>query len=503
MRAKSVLIVEDESIVALDLKFKLEDLGYAISGIADSADAAQQQVERSAPSLILMDVRLKGCGDGIEAAAAIRRRHDIPIMFLTSHSDDETVQRAARTGAYGFVTKPFQLRDLRAGIEVALAKSDIERQLREADQWFAHTLRCVADGVIVTDTDLRIRFVNPAAERLTGWADGEALGREIGHVVCCKFDDGATPSSEPAAALVRQVLQAEPAASVERTLRLVSAEPAGSVVDATAGPVDDERGVRLGAVLVLRDATGRLAQEAFGEERKRREVSELANAAKTDFLSRVSHEMRTPLNAVMGFAQLLEAQPELDAQKTRHYARHIHTAGGHLLSLVTDLLDLNRIAQGQLKINVQRLQLSAVVDETLDMLSSLARDHGIELDTTVAGDLVVLADHLRLRQVLLNLGSNAIKYNRHGGSVSLRAKRLATGPIRIEVRDNGIGMTAEQQQQLFEPFERLGHETSKTPGVGLGLVIVRGLVHQMGGTLALASAARQGTTVTIELPAAP
>ena len=245
------------------------------------------------------------------------------------------------------------------------------------------------------------------------------------------------------------------------------------------------------------------AQEAFGEERKRREVSELANAAKTDFLSRVSHEMRTPLNAVMGFAQLLEAQPELDAQKTRHYARHIHTAGGHLLSLVTDLLDLNRIAQGQLKINVQRLQLSAVVDETLDMLSSLARDHGIELDTTVAGDLVVLADHLRLRQVLLNLGSNAIKYNRHGGSVSLRAKRLATGPIRIEVRDNGIGMTAEQQQQLFEPFERLGHETSKTPGVGLGLVIVRGLVHQMGGTLALASAARQGTTVTIELPAAP
>ena len=503
MQAQSILIVEDEFIVALDLKLKLEELGYAISGIADSADAAQQQVEQSAPSLILMDVRLKGRGDGIEAASEIRARHNIPIIFLTSHSDDETVQRAARTAAYGFVTKPFQLRDLRAGIEVALTKSSIERQLRDADQWFAHTLRCVDDGVVVTDIETRIRFVNPAAERLTGWAAGTALGREIGQVVCCKFDDGATPSGEPAAALVRQVLQAEAAASVEQTLRLVSGEPAGSVVDTTAGPVDDARGVRLGAVLVLRDAAGRLAQAALAEERKRREVSELANAAKNAFLSRVSHEMRTPLNAVMGLAQLLEIQPALDARKTRDYARHIYAAGGHLLALVNDLLDLNQVAQGKLKISIEPLGLAAVVDETLQMLSSLAGSHNIELDTAVAPDLMVLADRLRLRQVLLNLGSNAIKYNRQGGSVSLRAERLATGRIRIEVRDTGIGMTAEQQQHLFEPFERLGQERTKTPGVGLGLVIVRSMVQEMGGTLALASAVRQGTTVTVELPAAP
>ena len=183
MGQQKILIVEDEAVVALDLKLNLQALGYAVLGVVASGEKAIDLAAQQLPNLILMDVRLQGAMDGIEAAAAIRRQHDIPVIFLTSHSDADTVQRAARTAAYGYLTKPYQIKELHAGIEVALTKARMERQLREADRWFAHTLQCVADGVVVTDLEGRVRFLNPAAEQLTGWPLEEAIGQAVGNVV--------------------------------------------------------------------------------------------------------------------------------------------------------------------------------------------------------------------------------------------------------------------------------------------------------------------------------
>lgn len=158
MDRAAILIVEDEAIVALDLKLSLEELGYEVTGVASSGEQALRAFDERPPQLVLMDVRLQGAMDGIATAQEIRRRQPVPLIFLTSHSDDDTVQRAARTAPYGYLTKPYQIRELRAGIEVALTKSRMERQLREADRWFAHTLHCVSDGVVVTDPAARIRF---------------------------------------------------------------------------------------------------------------------------------------------------------------------------------------------------------------------------------------------------------------------------------------------------------------------------------------------------------
>jgi signal transduction histidine kinase len=241
----------------------------------------------------------------------------------------------------------------------------------------------------------------------------------------------------------------------------------------------------------------------LAEERMRRQASEMASSAKSEFLSRVSHEMRTPLNAVIGFAQLLQMPQGADNGKAVAYSQHIRAAGEHLLALVTDLLDLNRTAQGTLQLVPQALALAEVVDECLHLLENLGRTHGIELRADVPAELRVLADPTRLRQVLINLGSNAVKYNREGGSVQVRAQRFGSGRIRLTVEDSGIGMTPEQLDRLFQPFDRLGRERSKIPGIGLGLVIARGLVQEMGGTLEVASQPRAGTTVTIELPSAP
>jgi signal transduction histidine kinase len=250
-----------------------------------------------------------------------------------------------------------------------------------------------------------------------------------------------------------------------------------------------------------RKAAERLAELAA--ERMKRQASELADASKTEFLSRASHEMRTPLNAVIGFAQLIEHQQELDRSRTGTYAHHIREAGEHLLLLVTDLLDLNRAAQGRMKMSPQPLKVAEAVGEALHLLETLAQSHGIELHAAVPDELTVLADPLRLRQVLLNLGSNAIKYNRQGGRVGFRAAEAGAQAVQLLIEDTGIGMTAEQLDRLFQPFERLGQERTKIPGVGLGLVITRGLVVEMGGALNVTSEPRAGTTIRIELPAAP
>ena len=494
----SILIVEDEAIVALDLKLHLQDLGYTVVALASSADEAVAAVRQHRPSLVLMDVRLHGKGDGIEAAERINRELPTPVIFLTSHSDAQTVQRAASTAPYGYLTKPFQPKEVRAGIEVALAKARLERELREADRWFASTLQCVADGVVVTDLQGHVRFLNPAAESLTGWPNEDAAGRSVGDVV--RLQAAGTQAAEDASALVRDVISAGRRRPIVHGLRLQRREGTDTVVDHAAGPVRTEDGLPLGAVLVLRDASERLAHD---QERLRLEAIEMANAHKSQFLSRVSHEMRTPLNAVIGFAQLLQTGGEtIEPEKLRRYVSHIRNAGEHLLGLVSDLLELNRAAQSSLHLDLQPTSVARAVAETHTLLEGLAQSHGVSLAVTVPDEMHVLADMQRLRQVLLNLGSNAIKYNRQGGEVQVAAQADVAGKVSITVKDTGIGMTPEQLERLFQPFDRLGAERTRVQGTGLGLVICQALVNEMGGSLVVSSEARAGTTATITLPAA-
>ena len=259
MTPSSILIVEDEAIVALDLRLQLQELGYQVVGVAASGEAALALAARHLPQLILMDVRLQGPMDGIATAEILLQRHRIPLIFLTSHSDADTVQRAARTGPYGYLTKPYQIKELRAGIEVALTKARMERQLREADGWFAQTLRCVSDGVVVTHRDGSIRFLNPAAEALTGWTLEEAAGRPVDEVVQLLWPTSAQHPWDSALALVTEVMQSDRAAPLDHGVGLASRGQRDQRVDIAAAPVKQEDGQQLGAVLVMRDGMPRLA----------------------------------------------------------------------------------------------------------------------------------------------------------------------------------------------------------------------------------------------------
>ena len=233
--------------------------------------------------------------------------------------------------------------------------------------------------------------------------------------------------------------------------------------------------------------------------RQERALAQRENLAKSQFLSRVSHELRTPLNAVLGFTQLMQAEESLaPAHKAR--LALIRSAGDHLLLMINDMLDLTGLDTGAVKLELQAVALPALVHETLPLVEPLATQSGVSLHAEALSG-VVRADQTRLRQVLINLLTNAIKYNSAGGHVTLRT-RAEGAVVTLEVSDTGRGLAPEQAAHLFEPFNRLGAEREGIEGSGIGLVLVKSLVERMGGRVSVASAPGRGASFCVSLPAA-
>jgi signal transduction histidine kinase/CheY-like chemotaxis protein len=232
-----------------------------------------------------------------------------------------------------------------------------------------------------------------------------------------------------------------------------------------------------------------------------REETERATRAKNEFLSRMSHELRTPLNAILGFAQLLELD-HLDSRQRDNVA-HIVSGGRHLLDLINEVLEISRIESGSMNPVIEPVHAAGIVREAIDLVSPLAAQRGIGLGgpTDATEHVWIAADQQRLKQVLLNLLANAVKYNREGGTVSVRIKRLGER-ARILVTDTGQGIPQDQLPRLFVPFERLGAESTGVEGTGLGLVLALRLAEAMGGSLGVESQPWIGSTFHIEVPLA-
>jgi len=264
-------------------------------------------------------------------------------------------------------------------------------------------------------------------------------------------------------------------------------------------------GEKRSLLTVAVDITDR--KNAENEMHKARFEAEKANVAKSEFLSRMSHELRTPMNSILGFAQILE-MGELNSGQ-RKGVNHILRSGKHLLGLINEVLDISRIEAGQLSISMEPIKLNVLLEDMLDVVQPLAVENQIQLELTDDSDnnLFVKSDRQSLRQIMLNLLNNAIKYNKQAGSVIIKTELITTDStkpnfVRISVTDTGIGISAENIPKLFTPFERIGASKTGVEGTGLGLAVVKKLIEAMDGSFGVESTLDEGSTFWVQLPKA-
>jgi PAS domain S-box-containing protein len=269
MQPASILVVEDEAIVAMDIAYQLREMGYEVCATADNGEDAIAGIEKYHPDLVLMDIVIKGSMDGIETANCIAHRFQLPVIFLTAYSDAHTVDRAAKTAPYGYLTKPFQANELRAGIEVALYKTSLEKRLRESENWFSSTLRCVADAVIATDIYGQIQFINPAAEAILGWQLEEVKGNKVEDVL--KLRSARTGASLDCPVL--GALRDDVVVGIDFGTLIMTKSGQELPIDDSAAPIRGDDGSVIGAVMVFREVSDRLEVEKalqHSEERFRK-----------------------------------------------------------------------------------------------------------------------------------------------------------------------------------------------------------------------------------------
>jgi diguanylate cyclase (GGDEF)-like protein/PAS domain S-box-containing protein len=261
MSKAQILIVEDESIVSQDIQKRLKEMGYAVCGIAFSGEEAVEKAAEMMPNLVLMDIMLKGKLDGVEAAKQIYERFNIPVVYLTAYSDNHTLKRAEITQPFGYILKPFEERELHVAVQMALYKHKMEKLLRESEQWFATTLRCISEGVIAVDQNGLITFMNSIAEGLTGWSQQEALGKNVAAVFKLVHEETRAALEAP----VKMSTLESPVVGLTEHILLIAKDGTETPVENSVAPIRDDQGNILGAVLVFRDITERKSQAAARE----------------------------------------------------------------------------------------------------------------------------------------------------------------------------------------------------------------------------------------------
>jgi PAS domain S-box-containing protein len=490
---KQILIVEDEGIIAADIQGRLERLGYGVPAIARSGEEALRFARSTPFDLVLMDIRLKGDMDGIATAQVMKTELETPVVYITAHADEETIDRATRTEPFGYILKPIRDSELRSAVQISIHKHEMEHQLRVSEAWLSTTLRSIGEGVVATNTDGEVVFMNPVAERLMGWSATAAHGRQLMDVLALQEESSDAPAENPLVALFAGLAHGA-SARTERAYTLTSRAGASATVEIAC--FENRSDDLLGAILVLHDISGRRELERRVMQSQRMEA--IANLA-----AGLAHDFNNQLTVILGCADELSGSLS-NGQRDR--ALEIKHAGSLATALTSQLLTLSRHQSMRLEplnINGSIVEMQPAISTALGRMRVLTTNLGPNLGN-------VRADRNQLKQVLLNLSLNARDAMPTGGELrmetsnvdiqagSAKAEMFPPGPyVRLLVSDSGEGMDPDTLARIFEPFF-----TTKKPGfgTGLGLSMVHSIVVQSGGLITARSELGLGTAFEILMP---
>jgi PAS domain S-box-containing protein len=370
-------------------------------------------------------------------------------------------------------------------------RQQVEAAMRESELRFRTILNNVPIGVLYSDLDGHVKQTNARFCELTGYAEHEVLQMHLTDYT--HPDDRAQDAAQTTQLIGGQV------ALARHAQRYIKKDGRTVWVQTTTSLLRDEHGAAQRILCVVEDITEHLRLQ---EAERARDLAEAANQAKSEFLSRMSHELRTPLNAMLGFAQLLELDSRNPLTPSQQpWVTQIQQAGWHLLEMINDVLDLSRIESGNLRLQTEPLDLPELLTASIALVTADAQRRGITITTDLAsGSAAMLADATRVKQILTNLLSNAVKYNHEGGRIHVASRVREPDAVEIAVTDTGIGMSEQQLEDLFQPFNRLGRERSTLEGTGIGLVISQRLAELMGGALRARSTEGEGSSFILALP---
>jgi PAS domain S-box-containing protein len=497
----TVLVVEDDATVAETIRDVLVGAGYNVPETASSGKSALDAALRTRPELVLMDVQLDGPIDGIETARQLRERDNTRVVYITSFADDETLRRAKATAPLGYLRKPFNARELRVAVEIALHQGALENALAAREKWFATTLHSIGDAVLTTDAGDRVSFLNPAGAAMIGVGEQESVGKKIDDVV--RFVNA---RGEVLPALTRLT----PAGltrmdALPRDARLVTTRPGSSVpvhveIEGSVSPIALDAAKTYGTVMVFRDV---------GERRKlerRVGVSERMAAIGT-MAAGMQHEINNPLALVVANVQFtLDVLRECaDTAPSKEQIAELITAleeareGGERVR--RSVQDLRHFSRGAEAVEAA-MDLTTALDEAVRVTAHAVRHHATVRKEYGAAPRV-LAEEGQLSRVFMNLLLNAAQATGDGDAaqhtIVLTTRTDLAGRAVAEVTDDGPGMPADVLHRIFDPFFTTLPENAE---MGLGLAICHSIVTSLGGDIEVESELGKGTTFRVSLPAA-
>ncbi len=616
-----ILIVEDETIVAKNIERHLINAGYKVVGFASTADEAIRKSQSEKPDLVLMDIKLKGRLDGIEAADKIHDLLHLPVIFLTSYTDDETFQRAKLTDPFGYLIKPFEIKDLKRSVEMALYKNKINNKLLENQRLYEIAVEAGKTGVwefwineqkYFSDKNLKALYGfknDELSDELSDWA---ALVYEEDRAEMAEKFESFLKSSEKEFRFEHRIYKKDGSVGWvidrgilfqpegEKPLRLIGTttditdkknselalkkseerfrsifensgtgmvilEPDGSISKSNrtfcemvrytedeiqkmnfrdiTHPGDLEKSVRLKtellgsdrkessliekrylsktgdivwaltSVSLIRDFNGLplyfIAQAQDITERKKAEeqlikyADELKtlNASKDKFFSIISHDLRSPFNALLGITEYIsQSYNDLTPTEIRDSIANIYASSQKLYNLILNLLEWSRLQTGRFDTDKSKIELSQLIEEAKNPYSGAAITKNIKIETDVTKDIIVFADKYMIETVLRNLISNAIKFTNTGGSVKITASTKGDF-AEVNVSDNGVGVSKKYLKDLFKIDEQYRRDgTANEKGTGLGLILCKEFIEKNNGTISVESEVAKGSKFSFTIP---
>jgi PAS domain S-box-containing protein len=488
-----ILIVEDDLIIATDLEKRLKKIGYQVCGIAVSGKGATTLAAEEKPDLILMDIKIKGDSDGITTAYNIKKTLDVAIIYLTSYYDDSTLERAKITEPYGYILKPVDDVELITTIEMALYKHDVEKKIKDSEKWLSTTLKSIGEGVIATDNDGKVKFMNPVAEEWTGWKQVEILNKPLSDYFNIIDESSGDVLENP----ILAALDTKNHVKVSNNTILISRNGRERFILDSASPILDDSGTLMGAVLVFQDISERKKYEK--ELILAKEEAENSDKLKSEFLAQVSHEIRTPLNNILGFATLLKDEFEEKLPKGLESAFDvIHASSNRLIHTIELILNMSKLQTGNFEVKFSEIDLNEDILENL-MLEFYVRAKDKNLEFIYQNDSVqswIFSDKFTCEQIFINIIDNAIKFT-DSGSININLSGCKNKLV-VTVKDSGIGIAPNYLPEIFNAFTQENSGLSRRyEGTGLGLALVKKYVELNNAEIFVESKKGEGTEFRI------